>query len=94
MLFLNMVTFLLKLQLQCISWRDTIQPIGAPVLVCKYIHLPFPKFFVIGSNTYQFSSVQLLSRVRLFATPWNTACQASLSIANYQSLLKHIPLSQ
>ena len=28
----------------------------------------------------QFSSVQLLSRVRLFATPWITACQASLSI--------------
>ena len=30
----------------------------------------------------QFSSAQLLSRVRLFATPWITACQASLSITN------------
>ena len=30
----------------------------------------------------QFSSVQLLSRVWLFATPWTTACQASLSITN------------
>ena len=30
----------------------------------------------------QFSSVQLLSHVRLFATPWTTACQASLSITN------------
>ena len=30
----------------------------------------------------QFSSVQALSRVRLFATPWITACQASLSITN------------
>ena len=29
-----------------------------------------------------FSSVQLLSRVRLFATPWTEACQASLSITN------------
>ena len=29
-----------------------------------------------------FSSVQLLSRVRLFATPWMAACQASLSITN------------
>ena len=29
-----------------------------------------------------FSSVQLLSRVGLFATPWTTACQASLSITN------------
>ena len=30
----------------------------------------------------QFSSVQLLSHVSLFATPWTTACQASLSITN------------
>ena len=35
-----------------------------------------------------FSSVQLLSRVRLFATPWTAARQASLSITNSQSLLK------
>ena len=36
----------------------------------------------------KFSSVQSLSRVRLFATPWTAAHQASLSIANSQSLLK------
>ena len=36
----------------------------------------------------EFSSVQLLSRVGLFATPWTVACQASLSITNSQSLLK------
>ena len=30
----------------------------------------------------QFSSVQSLSRVRLFSTPWITTCQASLSITN------------
>ena len=35
-----------------------------------------------------FSSVQLLSRVWLFATPWITARQASLSITNSRSLLK------
>ena len=34
------------------------------------------------------SSVQSLSRVRLFATPWIAARQASLSITNSQSLLK------
>ena len=34
------------------------------------------------------SSVQSLSRVRLFMTPWATACQASLSITNSRSLLK------
>ena len=37
---------------------------------------------------YQFSSVQLLHRVRLFATPWTAAHQASLSITNSKSLLK------
>ena len=36
----------------------------------------------------QFSSVQLLSRVQLFGTPWAAARQASSSIANSQSLLK------
>ena len=35
-----------------------------------------------------FSSVQLLSRVRLFVTPWIAARQASLSITNSQSSLK------
>ena len=35
-----------------------------------------------------FSSVQLLSHVQLFATPWTVAHQASLSITNSQSLLK------
>jgi len=35
-----------------------------------------------------FSSVQSLSRVRLFATPWTAACQASLSITNSRSSLK------
>ena len=41
---------------------------------------------------YQFSSVQSLSHVRLFATPWIAARQASLSITNSQSLLKHMSI--
>ena len=36
----------------------------------------------------QFSSVQSLSRVRLFGTPWTAARQASLSITNSRSILK------
>ena len=36
----------------------------------------------------RFSSVQPLSRVRLFVTPWTAARQASLSITNSQSLPK------
>ena len=37
---------------------------------------------------HSFNSVQSLSRVRLFATPWIIARQASLSIANSRSLPK------
>ena len=40
-------------------------------------------FFLI-----HFSSVQLLSRVRLFATPWIATLQASLSITNSRSSLR------
>ena len=41
-----------------------------------------------GGISEEFSSVQSLSRVRLFVTPWIAAHQASLSITNYWSLLK------
>ena len=40
----------------------------------------------------QFNRVQLLSRVRLFATPSTTACQASLSITNSCSLPKFMSI--
>ena len=40
----------------------------------------------------QLSSVQLLSRVRLFKTPWTAARQASLSITNSRSLPKHMSI--
>ena len=46
----------------------------------------------LGKFPTQFSSVQSLSRVWLFATPWTTACQTSLSITNSQSLLKLISI--
>ena len=47
------------------------------------------RIFTMAYQTLlQFSSVQSLSRVRLFVTPWITAHQASLSITNSQSLLK------
>ena len=39
-------------------------------------------------GTLNISSVQLLSHVWLFVTPWTAACQASLSITNSWSLLK------
>ena len=43
---------------------------------------------VVLEKLDQFSSVHSLSRVWLFATPWTTACQASLSITNSWSVLK------
>ena len=45
-------------------------------------NLLFPRLFVY------LSSVQSISRVWLFATPWTSACQAFLSITNSRSLLK------
>ena len=45
-------------------------------------------FTLIQCLQSQFSSVQLLSHVQLFATPWTAAHQASLSITNSQNLLK------
>ena len=50
------------------------------------------QFMWICSYWY-FSSVQSLSRVRLFATPWTTACQASLSITNSRFHPNLCPLS-
>ena len=43
-------------------------------------------------NSVQFSSNQLLSHVQLFATPWTTVRQASLSITNSQSLPKPVSI--
>ena len=42
----------------------------------------------LTAQPFLFNSVQSLSHVRLFATPWNAAGQAFLSITNSQSLLK------
>ena len=41
-----------------------------------------------GGSVVKIQSVQLLSCVRLFVTPWTAACQASRSITTFQSLLK------
>ena len=46
------------------------------------------QYVYLREDSVQFNSVQLLSRVRLFVTPWIAACQASLSFTISQSLLK------
>ena len=45
----------------------------------------FPTMCTKKNRKRNFSSVQSLSRVQLFATPWTATCQASLSITNSQS---------
>ena len=81
-------------------------PIWAPTklfviteLSCNYSELHtlkgeirniFDKNSIFQIHIY-ISSVQLLSHVRLFATPWTTVCQASLSITNSWS--PHKPMS-
>ena len=46
----------------------------------------------VPNDCVQFSSVQSLSRVRLFVTPLIAARQASLSVSNSRSLLKLMPI--
>ena len=59
-----------------------------------------PRIRIAGRNinnlryTDQFSSVQSLSYVRLFETPWTAACQDSLSFTISQSLSNTCPLSR
>ena len=74
---------------------------GFPITVCSYVSCrsvtvmvqATPGSFEIPSFSefcidLLFSSVQLLSCVQLFVTPWTAACQASLSITNSRSLPK------
>ena len=80
------------LKIQCWALEEGIQ---------RNFHLPYRSLAagLIGRyngflkktsdlSSVQFSSVQLLSRVRLFATPWIAAHQASLSITSSRSTLR------
>ena len=60
----------------------------------NYMPLLLCQFFSKKQLGWELSSVQSLSHVRLFATPWTAECQASLSITNTQSLLHSYKLSQ
>ena len=66
-------------------WQEWHNP--CPFTIITH-HTILQKFHLVQMKTpldIQFSSVQSLSRVRLFATPWIAARQASLSITNSQS---------
>ena len=55
--------------------------------------LPKKTYRLIGTSKELFSSVQLFSCVRLFATPRTAACQASLSITNWNANKNHNEVS-
>ena len=63
---------------------NSFSPHNSPMNQMLYYH-PHQTY---GETEAQFSSVQSLSRVQFFATPWAAARQASLSITNFRSLLK------
>ena len=60
--------------------------------LCQFTLLQEPCFNTSCVFQLSISSVQLLSCVRLFVTPWIAACQASLSITSSRSLLKLMPI--
>ena len=80
LLYINQI----KTRTYCIAWGNYSQYLviiyngkeSENIYMCIYIY------------AHQFSSVQSLSHVRLFVTPWTAACQASLSITNSRSSLR------
>ena len=56
--------------------------------ICNIVFLTTVTVLYTTSSWLHFGSVQLLSRVRLFVTPWTAARQASLSITSSCSFLK------
>ena len=62
-------------------WESQFTPPSLPSLICMGT-------FPLKKKKIFFFSVQSLSRVRLFATPWTAARQASLSIINSRSPAK------
>ena len=71
-----------------------MKPLCICVYICIYTYMNVCICIFVCScththtHTHIYISDQSLSRVRLFATPWIAACQASLSITNSQSSLR------
>ena len=91
-LFIWVLCFLLGDPAQ--RFVDIVYPFKNQLLVFLIFLLFFNLYFIsslmfiISFLLLTFSSVQSLSRVRLFATPWIAVRQASLSITNSRSSLK------
>ena len=75
-----------KSRTQLSDWTELNKHQIKQVCLCLGLH-PLAKSTDLN-HLVQFSSVQSFSRVQLFAAPWITACQASLSITNSRCLLR------
>ena len=75
-----------------LHYPKSIEPSGSILKPFFSLHLAASSQLSATPLLKWISSVQLLSRVWLFGTPWNAACQASLSITNSQSLLKLVSI--
>ena len=76
-----------SMMMRCGHYKRT--KIRAPAVLTQTLLSPLShREGCIFESFQKLSSVQLLSHVRLFATSWTAACQASPSISNSQSLLK------
>ena len=69
----------------CLFWMLEISKILQYVVICDWLLSLSTNFICV---LVCISSVQLLSRVQLFVTPWTAARQASLSITNSRNLIK------
>ena len=78
------ITFLPRSKRLLISWLQSPATLVLSKIMAWAITSDMPSL--------QFSLVQSLSRVQLFATPWTTARQASLSITNSQSSPKPVSI--
>ena len=68
-----------------LKWYHLLMSAFPDLFACCVFLTSFTSFDTLS---VQFSSVQSLSRIRLFATPWTAARQASLSITNSRSSLR------
>ena len=75
-----------KIPFHCTNIKLFYEPLGKKKY-CQW-NYDMPSIMMNPHIRNMFNSVQLLSRVQLFATPWTAAHQASLSISNSQSLPK------
>ena len=81
---------------QLLEFAQThVHQVGDAIQPSQSLSSPSPPPFNLSSirvfsneSALHISSIQSLSRIQLFATPWITACEASLSITNSRSLPK------